>query len=108
MNPVIVGAIVLSVLGVAVGAVGTYSSIKNAKGPRERAFMIRSAIILWASVSVALAVILLLPAAGLWICVACVVLLPLGIRYENRKQMAIRREEQTNADQSLKTSEETI
>ena len=97
MNPGIVGGIVGSILGVAGGLIGTYFSIKNTNGPRERAFMIRSAIVCWIGVAIFLAALLLLPQARLWLWIPYGILLPLGIRYGSRKQMAIRREEQTNA-----------
>jgi hypothetical protein len=92
-----VGGIVGSLLGVAGGLIGTYFSIKNTNGPRERAFMIRSAILCWIGVGLFLAVMFFVPQARLWIWIPCFILLPFGIRYGNKKQMAIRREEQTNA-----------
>lgn len=97
MNTGLVGGIVGSLLGVAGGLIGTYFSIRNTGGPRERAFMIRSAIICWIGVALSLAVTFLLPQAGLWLWIPYGILLPLGIRYGNRQQMAIRREEQTDA-----------
>ena len=97
MNPGIIGGIVGSILGVIGGLIGTYFSIKNTNGPRERAFVICLAIVCWVAVGVLLCVVLLSPQARLWVWIPYCVLLPLGIRYGNRKQMAIRREEQTNA-----------
>ena len=42
MNAGILAGIIFSVsLGVLGGAIGTYFSIKNTSGPRERAFMVR-------------------------------------------------------------------
>ena len=97
MNTGLVGAIVGSVLGIAGGLIGTYFSIKNTNGPRERAFMIRSAIVCWVGVGGFFAVMFFVPQARLWIWIPYCILLPVGIWYLNRKQMAIRREEQTHA-----------
>jgi hypothetical protein len=97
MDPGLVGGIVGSLFGVAGGLIGTYLSIRNTNGPRERAFMIRSAIVCWIGVGVFLATMFLVPPARLWLWVLFYILLPLGIRYGNRKQMVIRREEQTSA-----------
>jgi hypothetical protein len=92
-----VGAIVGSLIGIAGGCVGTYFSIKNTKGPLERGFMIRSAIACWLGVGLFLAMLAFLPHARIWIWVPYGIMLPLGIRYLNGKQQAIRREEHSNA-----------
>ena len=97
MNPGIIGGIVGTVIGVIGGLIGTYFGIKNTNGPRERAFVICAAIVCWVGVGGLLSVIVLLPRARLWVWIPYCILLPLGIRYGNRKQMAIRRQEQTNA-----------
>jgi len=97
VNAGLVGGIVGSLIGIAGGLIGTYFSVKNTNGPREQAFMIRSAIVCWVGVGVFLAVMFFVPQARLWIWIPYGILLPLGIRHTNRKQMAIRRAEQTNA-----------
>ena len=97
MNPGLVDGVVGSLVGVAGGLIGTYFSIKNTNGPRERAFMIRSAIVCWIGVAAFLAAMFLVPQARLWLWIPYCILLLLGIRYGNKKQMAIRREEQTKA-----------
>jgi hypothetical protein len=96
MNPGIIGGIAGALIGVAGGLIGTYFSIKNTNSPRERAFVIRSAVACWVGVSFLIAAVLIWPQERRWIFVAYFILLPLAIRYWNRKQMAIRREEQTN------------
>ncbi len=95
MNTGLVGGIVGSLLGVAGGLIGTYFGIKNTNGPRERAFMIRAAIICWIGIVMFLAAMFLLPQARLWLWLAYCILLPFGILYGNKKQKSIRREEQT-------------
>ena len=97
MNLGLIGGIAGSLIGVAGGLIGTYFSIKNTNGPRERSFVIRSAIACWVGVSLFIAAVLSLPQERLWIFLAYGILLPLAIRYWSRKQMAIRRAEQTNA-----------
>ena len=92
-----IGAIVGGVLGLAGGIVGTYFSIKNTNGPRERAFMIRSAVVWWISILIFLGLLLGLPNPYrffMWIPYS--ILLPLGIVFGNRKQQAIRQEESQN------------
>ncbi len=94
MHPGMMGAIVGSALGLLGGAVGTWFSIRNTHGPKERAFVVRAAVVAWAAVTVFLAAMLLLPTPYrflLWIPYA--VLLPLGIRKWNREQARIRDEE---------------
>jgi len=74
--------------------VGTYFSIKNTAGPRERRFMIQVAIVAWIVVSAFLAGLLLLPKPYnflLWIPYG--IALPVGIIWSNRRQQRIRVEE---------------
>src|SRR5262249_14628033 len=47
----LIGGVGGAVLGVLGGVVGTYFSIKNTAGPRERAFMIRAAALAWVAVA---------------------------------------------------------
>lgn len=94
MHPGMMGAIVGSALGLLGGAVGTYFSIRNTRGPKERAFVIKATGVTWAAVTLFLAGLLLLPTPYrflLWIPYA--ILLPVGIRKWNREQARIRDEE---------------
>jgi hypothetical protein len=94
MEAGLVGGIVGSVIGALGGAVGTYFSIKNTSGPRERRFMVRAAIVAWLAISVFLAGLLLLPQPmNLLLWVPYVIALPLGIAWCNRRQRIIRSEE---------------
>lgn len=98
MHPGVMGAIVGSVLGLLGGAVGTYFSIRNTRGPKERTFVIKAAGITWVAVTLFLAGLLLLPAPYrflLWVPYA--ILLPVGIRKWNREQARIRDEESRGA-----------
>ncbi len=78
MNDGWIGGIAGGVIGLIGGIVGTYFSIKNTNGPRERAFMVKMSVVCWV----------------LWIPYG--ILLPLGIVVGNRTQQRIRKEESQN------------
>jgi len=93
-----IGGIVGCIIGLAGGVVGSYFSIKNTKGPRERAFMIKSTIVCWIAIMIFLGLLLALPNPYrnfMWIPYS--ILLPLGIIYGNRRQLAIRQSESQNS-----------
>ena len=80
-----------AVMGVLGGIVGAYVSIRNTKTAAERRFMVRASIWAWIGISAFLVVLFLLPSPWRWlIWVPYAILLPLGIRYVNRRQTAIR------------------
>jgi phosphotransferase system glucose/maltose/N-acetylglucosamine-specific IIC component len=90
-----VGGIVGGLIGLAGGAVGTYASIKNTSGPRERQLMVRASIAAWVGIMLFLAFVFVLPSPYRWlIWIPYGVALPLVIVSLNRKQQAIRSEEQ--------------
>jgi hypothetical protein len=94
MNPGVIGGIFGGTAGFLGGAIGTYFSIKNTSGPRERAFMIRFAIVVWVAVTAFLFGLLALPRPFnflLWLPYA--ILLPIAIVWCNRRQSRIRSEE---------------
>jgi Ca2+/Na+ antiporter len=94
MTGAIIGGIG-GIIGVAGGAVGTYASIKNTAGPREVRFMVRAAIAAWLAVTVFLVLIFLLPSPYRWLLwIPYGAALPFVIISLNRKQQAIRSEEQ--------------
>ena len=96
MNAGIVGGILGAVIGIAGGIVGTWCSIRNTRGPRERAFMIRASVVAWLAIALFLALLLLLPYPyRLWMWLPYGILLPLGIMYTNRRLAEIRRAEQS-------------
>lgn len=81
-------------IGLAGGVIGTWAGIRNTAGPRERAFVIKASVILWAAGAVFLTLMLLLPTPWrflLWIPYG--ILLPVGIMTWNRTQQRIRNEE---------------
>lgn len=92
------GGILGGLLGVLGGVIGTYFSIRNTKGPRERAFMIKASIVCWVFV---LAFVL-----GMWLIPGFykILLVPIyvvglvtGILLGNKKQAQIRSEESKSA-----------
>lgn len=84
------GAIIGSALGIMGGLAGTYFSIRNTKSREEKSFVIKCSFVVWISVIAFLWGILALPKPYnhfLWLPYA--ILMPLGIRWMNRKQKAI-------------------
>ena len=89
-----IGGILGAVVGVLGGIIGTYFTVKNTKGPRERAFAVKASIVCWVFVLVFVAAMFLIPTWHkhfLWI--PYVVLLILGIRIGNNRLAQIRKEE---------------
>jgi hypothetical protein len=89
-----IGGIAGAVIGCLGGMIGTYFSIKNTKGPRERAFMIKFCAATWAALLVFLAWLLFLPTPYKYLAwIPYGIGLPMGIRYCNRRQQEIRQSE---------------
>ncbi len=94
----LLGGILGGLFGLAGGVFGTYCSIKNTNGPRERAFMIKAAVVCWIFVLAFLAALLLIPTWHkhlLWI--PYTIVLVWGIRRLNERHLQIRQEESTEA-----------
>lgn len=95
MDAGLIGGIVGGVLGIGGGIFGTWCSIRNTHGPRERAFMIRASVVAWIALAIFLFLLLWLPHPyRLWMWAPYGILLPLGIMYTNRRVAEIRRDEQ--------------
>jgi hypothetical protein len=98
MDAGLIGGLIGGVLGIAGGAVGTYFSIKNTAGPRERVFMVQVAIVAWIGVTAFVLGLLMLPKPYnflLWVPYG--IAFPLGIIWSNRRQRNIRSDEQAAA-----------
>ena len=94
MNMGIIGGIVVSIIGLIGGIIGTYFSIKNTNGPQEKAFMIKITILGWIGIIVFLVLMSLLPSQYkfyLWIPYG--IILPIVIIKGNKIQAKIRQEE---------------
>ena len=94
MNAGMVGGLIGAVVGIIGGALGTYFSIRNTSGPRERAFVIRAAAAGWLCIGAFLAGLYFLPSPhNLLLWIPYVIALPLAIIRLNRRQAELRREE---------------
>jgi hypothetical protein len=94
MNAGWIGGIAGGAIGLLGGIVGTYFSIRNTRGPRERAFMVKASALCWIGIGLFLGLMFALPHPHrylLWIPYAIV--LPLGILRINRTQQRIRQAE---------------
>lgn len=88
------GGIIGGAIGFAGGLVGIYCSIKNTLGPRERAFMIRTAAVAWLAVAAFIVGLFYIPQPYKWsIWMPYGLALAFGIRWSNRRQAQIRAEE---------------
>jgi len=93
----LIGAIVGGLGGLAGGVIGTCFSIRNTKGPRERAFVMKASAICWVGCLVFLGLLFILPSPYRWLLwIPYAILLPIGIGAWNRRQFAIRQEEAQN------------
>ena len=91
MDAGLIGGLLGAVGGIAGGAIGTYFSVKNTRGPLERAFMVKAAVVAWLAVIVFVILLLVLPRPYsflLWIPYG--LLLPLGIIKINKQQSELR------------------
>jgi len=95
MNIGTIGGIIGIVGGCAGGFIGAYCSYRRAKSSRERRFVICASIGILVSVFVFLAMLSVLSEWKVWLWTCYLVLLPVALRYLNRWQSAIQREEQT-------------
>ena len=92
-----IGGIAGGVIGLAGGLVGTWFSIKNTNGPKERSFMIKAAVVCWIAILLFIGLLLGLPDPYRWLMwIPYGILLPLGIVYCNRRQQVIRQQESLN------------
>ena len=88
------GGLAGAILGVVGGLIGTYFSIKNTKGPKECAFMVRLSIYIWSGITLFIVLLLLLPKHYnflMWIPYS--IFLLFVIKYCNQNQTKIREEE---------------
>jgi hypothetical protein len=90
----VIGAATGIIVGFAGGIYGTLNSLRYARGPREKQFLIRASIACWIGITIFILLLLFLPLPFryfLWIPYA--VLLTQGINYWNKRQQRIREEE---------------
>lgn len=84
-------------IGLLGGILGTYVSIKNSTGPRERAFIIKASLLCWIFVVGFLAALFLAPPFWRWVLWSLYILLLLwGIIAMNKAQSRIRSAEENS------------
>ena len=87
------GGIIGGVVAVIGGMLGTYASIKNTSGPREKSFMINCAVIAWIGIVMMLALVFITPRPyGCFWMIPFFVCLPFAIVICNRKRAQIKEE----------------
>jgi MFS family permease len=90
----LVGAIAGTAVGVLGGIVGTYLSIKNTRGSRERALAVRASLLCWALVIAFGVGMWLIPHPQRhWLWLPYAILLTVGIVAWNRRWLQIRHQE---------------
>ena len=88
------GGIVGSVVGAAGAALGAYVSIRNTRGPRERAFVIKANVTCWLAALAFVVVMFMAPVPyRFWLIPVYVIGLLSNVRLWNRKQFELREEE---------------
>lgn len=94
MSSGMISGIIGGVIGILGGLLGTYCSIKNTNGPKEKAFMIKCAIIAWVAIIIFLLLLFYLPKPYNFLAwIPYGILLPTAIVKLNKKQQQIREEE---------------
>lgn len=94
MDAGLIGGIAGGIFGFLGGAIGTYFSIKNTKGPLERAFMIKASVITWLAVIIFLIMLLVIPMPYNYLAwIPYGILLPIGIYKINKTQAELRERE---------------
>lgn len=91
MNPGLWIGIAGAVIGVLGGVAGTYASLRAARSPRERHFIIKAAVVTWVGVTIFVALILTLSTPYKWLLwIPYTILLTLGIVWMNRRIAVLR------------------
>ena len=97
MNAEIFWGIAGGIIGLIGGIIGSYFSIKNTNGPKEKEFAIRATLITWALVIIYAALFIGLPfPQKMYLMIPYGLILPLGVWYWNRTQQNIRTKEAQN------------
>jgi hypothetical protein len=94
MNGGMIGGLVGAAIGLLGGIVGTWASLRHARGPRERAFVVKVCVVTWVAVLATVGLMLGLPSPWrflVWI--PYPILLTWGIQRANREQARLRAEE---------------
>lgn len=93
MNVTNLEGVIGAALGIVAGLVGTYFSIRNTRGARERRFVICVAVVAWVTLAILAAAVFLLPSMRGWVPIVLVFMVVVGVPLMNRRQEIIRRED---------------
>ena len=94
-----IGPVVGGGVGLLGAIIGTYLTVKNTRGPRERRFAIKACILGWVFVLLFVAGMALLPGwSKLFLVIPYLVVLLFGIRMWNKIQFQIQKEESNAGD----------
>ena len=94
MNAGLIGGIIGGILGITGGMIGTWCSIKNTKGPKERAFMIKASAAFWIFGILFITLLFILPSPYKWLLwLPYGILFPFSIRFVNKKLIQIKQDE---------------
>ena len=97
MKAGLIGGIIGVLIGLAGGAIGTYFSIKNTNGPKERAYIIKVSAVFWVLGIIFIALLLFLASPYKWLLwLPYGIFLPIGIRVTNKRLRQIQQEESQN------------
>ena len=89
-----IGPIVGGGVGLLGGVIGTYFSLRNTRGPRERAFAVKASILCWIVALLFVAGMALIPSwYKLLLVIPYLVVVVLGVRKWNEIQFRIQKEE---------------
>lgn len=94
MDPGLLGGIIGVTIGIMGGLIGSYFSIKNTEGPKEKEFVTKAVILFWIAGIIFLALIFYIPIPyNTLVWIPYLIALPLVIRYLNKKLEEIKIEE---------------
>ncbi len=94
MNTGLISGIIGGIIGVAGGIIGTYFSIKNTNGPKERVFMIKASGAFWFFGIIFITLLFVLPSPYKWfLWLPYGILFPISIRFMNKKLEKIKQDE---------------
>lgn len=94
MNAGLIGGVIGGIIGIAGGIIGTYFSIKNTNGIKERAFMIKASAVFWIFGIIFLTLLLVVPSPYKWLLwLPYSILFPISIRFMNKKLVKIQQDD---------------
>ena len=94
MDPGTAGAIAGAAIGVLGGVIGTWCSVAQTKGPRERRFVLKAATGFWIGIALFLGLLFAIPGPYRWLAfLPYGIALTLAIRFVNQRQLQAQQQE---------------